>query len=135
VLDALVAVQPQLLLIGVRAERRPEVGEHVVRIVVEAARPLHRGAAPEVELSPGLRRGAARPARALQHEHIGVRRRGLVGGGRAGASEADDEHVAFMVEGADRIGRHGLDRRHGAHAQDPDTKAASGSEPDQSWPQ
>ncbi len=52
VLHAPVAVQPQLLLIGVRPERRLEEGEHVVRRVLEAARLLHLRAAAEVSSPP-----------------------------------------------------------------------------------
>src|SRR5215468_3784840 len=93
VLDAALAVEAELLEIGRRARRRAQVGEHLLRGVVEPAGLLHRGAPAAVE--DAARRGgrAAAGARALEHEGGRAGARGLDRGAGPGAAEPDDEDV------------------------------------------
>src|SRR6185436_12324347 len=86
--DAVVAVEAYLRLVRPRPAGRHEVLEHLLRRVLEAACLLDRRPAAEVDLTRREGRGAAAPARALEHQHLGARGRRLdrrAGPGRAEA--------------------------------------------------
>ena len=108
-LDTPVAVEPQFLLVYVRAERRVQVGVHLVGTVVEPARLLHGGAATQVYLSAGLGGGPARPREPLEDEHVGAGGCRLKRGRRASAAEPDDQHVSLVVEPLNGRQRHRSD--------------------------
>src|SRR6185369_4384583 len=75
-LDALVAVDPQLLLVHMRTECRVEIGVHVIGAVLEPACLLYSGTATQVYLAAGLGGRSTRARETFDHEHVGT------GGGR-----------------------------------------------------
>ena len=96
VLDAFVAVEADLVEVGVRRDR-DEVLVHLVGTVVMAGGLLYRGAAAEIEVAAGHRAGAAGRGRLLQHEDVRSRRRGA--DRRAAARDAEADHQDIDLVG------------------------------------
>jgi hypothetical protein len=98
VLDAALAVESDLGLIGGVATGCHQVGEHVVRAVLEAAGVLERGSAAEVDHAAGDGGGSAPCRGPLEHHDLRTRGRGIDRGRSARGPQAHDEHVALAVE-------------------------------------
>ena len=78
------------------AGHRDEVLVHLLGAVGVAGGLLHRGAAAEVEVPAGHRRGAAGRGRAFEHQHPRPGRRGADRRASAGDAEADDHDVDLV---------------------------------------
>ena len=94
-LDAFVAVEANLVEVGVRRDR-DEVLVHLVGAVFMAGGLLHRGAAAEIEVATRHRARAARRSRLLQHQDVRPRRRGADRRAATCDSEADDQDVDLV---------------------------------------
>ncbi len=117
VVDAVTAVEADLLPVGVRAECGEEELLHGVRGVGEPARLLDRGAATEIHLAAGQRRRSAAAALSFEQDHVGARGVGLECRGRPRAAVTDDQHVGLVIERADRCDVERGGGYGGAHAE------------------
>ena len=96
VLDALLAVEPYLLLVGSPA-RLHQVLEHLLRGVVEAARLLDGSPAAEVDQTTGVRRRSPAGCGPLQDQDVGARPRRLDGRRAPRGAEPHHHDVRFHV--------------------------------------
>ena len=95
VLDAAVAVGPDLLVVGL-AGHRDQVLVHLLGTVVVTGGLLHGGASAEVEVPAGHRGGSPCGGRPLEHQHPGARCSGAHRRASAGDAETDHHDVDFV---------------------------------------
>ena len=96
VLDAVVAEGPDLVLVGVEADRH-QVLEHLLGRVLDAGGLLHRGPAAEVEVAAGHRAGAAVLRGPLEQDDARTGPGRLECGARAGDPEPDHDDVDLVA--------------------------------------
>ncbi len=94
-LDAVFAVGADLVVFGV-ARHRDEVGVHVLDTVGVPGGLLDRGAAAEIEVTPGQRRRAAGHCSPFQYQDPGACGRSGHGRATTADAEADDDDVNLI---------------------------------------
>ena len=106
-LEGAVRIAARLRGIRIRAAGHQQVLIKVLRRIRKTCGALDRRApaAAEVDLAARKRRGAPVTPGTLHQQHAGPAARGLERGTRAGGTEADDDHITFVVPVADPLQR------------------------------
>lgn len=98
--DAVLAVAGDLVRVGAGTEGGGQERSHGRGVVVEAAGPLDRCAAAEIDLAARQSGCATRTAHPIQHQHLRSGHRRLECRRRSSASVTDHQHIGLEVVGA-----------------------------------